>query len=40
MASLLILEISEITFKIADTKADVARSPSNFEIKHLRIDVE
>jgi len=40
IASALILEISEITFKIAETKEDVALSPSNFLIKHKRIDVE
>lgn len=38
--SALILLISLITFKIADTKVEVARSPSSFLIKHNKIDVE
>jgi len=40
IASLLIFDISEMTFRMADTNAEVARSPSSFLIKHLRIAVE
>ena len=40
IASALIFEISEITFKIAETKVDVALSPSSFLIKQRRIEVE
>lgn len=40
MDSLLIFEISDITFNMADTKAEVARSPSNFCIKQDNIEVE
>ena len=40
MASLLTLAISEITLSVAETKADVARSPSSFLIRLAKMDAE
>ncbi len=40
IASALILDISEITFRMAETNVDVAFSPFSFLIRHKRIEVE
>jgi len=40
IASALIFEISEITFKIAETNVDIPLSPSNFLIRQSSIEVE
>ena len=40
MSSLLTLEISEITSSTADTKVEVASSPSSFLVKQVRMEDE